>query len=73
MPRREAVLQEALELSPPDRAYLADALLASIGKVDELSEAQKTTLRRRQAEMKANPAMGIPWDKIKASLKIRTP
>lgn len=69
MPTATALLKDALELSVADRVALASALLQSVSEAaDDLTAAQKKELRRRQAELKRNPRLGVPWEQVKAKL-----
>jgi putative addiction module component (TIGR02574 family) len=56
-----AVLEaEALKLSPEDRVLLADHVLASLRKQDEVEEAWSVEVDRRLAEVEAGDVSLIP-------------
>lgn len=68
MTRIEALKTEAMGLTDSDRATLASELLyslpATLSDEDEgISEALK-----RDAEISANPSMGITWDELKKGI-----
>lgn len=64
-----AVLAEALKLPPSERGELIDRLADSLDPPSELGEATDdefaAELHRRAAELRENPAAGIPWDEVK--------
>jgi len=51
---------QALQLSPEDRAQLADILLASLSSDAELEEAWSAEAERRLAELESGSVVGIP-------------
>ena len=51
---------QALQLSPEDRAQLADTLLASLSSDAELEEAWSAEAERRLAELESGSVVGIP-------------
>jgi putative addiction module component (TIGR02574 family) len=63
------LLTSAMLLSPAEREELADHLWASLDPVDALAgvteEEFATELRRRAAELKADPSSGVPWDEVR--------
>ncbi len=68
MTRIEEMKTEAMELTDSDRAALASELLyslpATLSDEDEgISEALK-----RDAEISANPSMGVTWDELKKGI-----
>lgn len=68
MTRIEALKTEAMGLTDSDRATLASELLyslpATLSDEDEgISEALK-----RDAEISADPSMGITWDELKKGI-----
>jgi len=61
MSTKLAVLEaEALKLSPEDRALLADHVLASLRRQDEVEEAWSAEVHRRLAEVEAGDVSLIP-------------
>ncbi|MBI1375289.1 MAG: addiction module protein [Phycisphaera sp.] len=60
------ILSEAMQLSPAERADLADRLWESVA--NELSDEQLAELDRRLEEYRANPGEGSDWDSVEARL-----
>ena len=61
MPMSIADLEaQALQLSPEDRAHLADTLLASLSSETEMEEAWSAEAERRLAELENGSVIGIP-------------
>ena len=61
MPMSIADLEaQALQLSPEDRAHLADTLLASLSSDKELKDAWSAEAERRLAELENGSVVGIP-------------
>jgi len=63
-------LQEAVvALSHDERVELRDFIdMTLTAEVPVLSAEQRATIRRRSAEMDANPSIGIPWEELYAEL-----
>ena len=67
------LLNSALMLSIHDRVDLAEAILASIQPAEhpQVSEATRTEIERRSAELQSNPAIAISrtelWKQVNAS------
>lgn len=66
---------QALKLSPPERARLAEVLWESIADevnadpdVLPLSDEQRAELDRRLADYRAHPETSVPWEEVKARL-----
>ena len=51
---------QALQLSPEDRAHLADKLLASLSPDTEIEAAWSAEAERRLAELESGSVTGIP-------------
>jgi putative addiction module component (TIGR02574 family) len=51
---------QALQLSPEDRAHLADRLLASLRDDGEIEDAWSVEAERRLAELEGGSVSGIP-------------
>lgn len=51
---------QALQLSPEDRAQLADTLLASLSPGVEIESAWSDEAKRRLAELESGSMVGIP-------------
>jgi putative addiction module component (TIGR02574 family) len=61
------VLQETVvALSRDERIELRDFIDLTLGVADTppLTDEQKATVRRRAAEMAADPAVGVPWEEV---------
>jgi putative addiction module component (TIGR02574 family) len=59
-------------LSVAERIDLALRIWESLGPdlpMPVLTPEQRAELRRRDAELEANPAMGLTWDEIKKSVR----
>jgi putative addiction module component (TIGR02574 family) len=72
----EEVLATALQLTRPERARIAEELLASLEEPDEVvAEAWAQELDRRSRELEDGTVVAIPWeevrDKLKAELEAR--
>jgi putative addiction module component (TIGR02574 family) len=65
------VLEDAMALSPDERAALARELLASLdGEHDPgVDEAWAAEITRRAERFRAGESKGIPWEEVKASLR----
>jgi putative addiction module component (TIGR02574 family) len=66
-----SLLRAVGELSPAEKVELRDFIDLSIGGPDgtpALSEEQRAAVRRRAAEMDADPSVGIPWEDANAEL-----
>ena len=65
---------EVFALPRDQRAALADALLESLDAkpdTDDLPPAFVEELRRRSAECRANPDIGVPWEVVEAAAAAR--
>ena len=64
-----AVLAEALKLPAAERGELIDRLADSLDPPEGLEAVTDdefaTELRRRAAELQADPTAGVPWDDVK--------
>lgn len=69
----DAILAEALRLSPADRADLAAQLLASLdGPVEHGVEAAwATEIERRMREIDGGTVECIPWEEVRRRLRGR--
>jgi putative addiction module component (TIGR02574 family) len=72
--RARKVLQDAMELSLPERAELAADLLASLdGEPEaEIEAAWTAEIERRAREALANPDDDVAWDTVRAELHAET-
>ena len=69
--RAQAVLRDALDLPPDERADLAADLLASLdgaGPEDQAAgeEAWATEIERRARRILSGESRGIPWEEVRA-------
>jgi len=65
------LLSEAMQLTPAERAELAQQLWDSVADepdVSDLSEEQIAELHRRLDDYRANPDEGSDWDSVEARL-----
>ena len=69
--RARKLLQDAMELSPEERADLASELLDSLPK-DELHPAWAAEIERRARRARDDPDGGEPWDAVERRLRART-
>lgn len=68
---KKALMSDILELSVAERIQLVEEIWDSIADVPEaleLTEEQKVELDRRLAEYRKDPAIAIPWEKVKARI-----
>ncbi|HYH45198.1 MAG TPA: addiction module protein [Thermoanaerobaculia bacterium] len=76
MPRVESVLQEALRLSPEERADLAAELLASLdgeppGPDNDIERTWGAEIERRARGALAGKTTAVPWHEVKKDLENR--
>jgi len=74
MPREAAqLLQEALELSPEERAALADSLLESLDIEADANVDQpwRDEIERRIVSLDEGTAKLVPWEEVRARLSRR--
>lgn len=72
---KATLLTEIEKLSLEDRVSLVCEVwdqIAQSNAVLPLSDAQKSDLERRSAELDANPEIAIPWDEVKRQLDERS-
>ena len=70
-PSLKRVLEEALDLSPADRAELAGQLIESLDPEIEknVEEAWDAEIARRLRDVDAGTAKTIPWAQVQQELK----
>lgn len=68
MTRVQALKNEAMELTDSDRAALATDLLYSLPATLSDEDEGVAEALRRDAEISANPSVGISWDSLKKGL-----
>jgi putative addiction module component (TIGR02574 family) len=73
---RNAVLQEALQLSPGDRADVAAELIVSLddARPDDSEEVQRawaSEIDRRARRVLAGESTGASWNEVRASIERR--
>ena len=69
-----SILTEIGKLPVEDQVVLVQRIWDSIADSNtplELTDAQKTELSRRSAELDANPDIAVPWEEVKRSLDER--
>ena len=64
------VLSEALQLSEPDRALVAQQLLQTLSpaSADVLDDEMEAELDRRLQEFQQDPTAAVPWPELKREL-----
>lgn len=65
---RDAMLADALRLSPQERIELVEAIWDSIAEIPdavELTDEQRAELISRLEDYRRNPASGSPWEEVK--------
>ncbi len=69
----ETITEQALNLAPTSRAYLAEILLESLDYEEDfqVSEAWRQEIQKRCQEIDANPTSLIDGDNLIAELKQR--
>ena len=69
----QALLNEALRLTPDDRIRLAERIIESVGEADfpELSADQQAELDRRLARIEEAGSLGKNWDTVKRELQAK--
>jgi putative addiction module component (TIGR02574 family) len=70
----ERIISEALALPPAARLDVIDQLwesLAACPEALELTDAQRSELDKRIAEMDARPGSGIAWEDVKTESRRR--
>lgn len=74
-PTEVAALQRiaaaALQLSPAERAELAEQLWASVEGGDVLDPAWEAEIRRRMQEVDSGAVQCRPWDEVMAELRAK--
>jgi putative addiction module component (TIGR02574 family) len=62
------LLTSALALTPAEREELAECLWASLDQPDAFAGMSEdewvAELNHREAELKANPGLGVSWDEV---------
>jgi putative addiction module component (TIGR02574 family) len=74
MTRSANVLREALQLSPRERAEVAEELLASlvtepVEPGDDVAQAWGAEIERRARRALAGESPGIPWHEVRKSIE----
>ena len=65
----EELLAEALRLSRPDRARVAEELLSSLEESDDdVAAAWATELERRSIEVAEGRVQTIPWETVRTEI-----
>jgi len=67
--RREQVEAEARRLPRPERARLAEVLIASLDEEAEIEQAWSAEITRRVAELRAGAVTPIPAEEVFAELE----
>ena len=69
----QKIIDDAMQLDPSARALVAETLLESLdlGADFEVSEAWRTEIQRRCAEIDGGAVTMIPWDQALAGLRAK--
>lgn len=71
----KALFDELMQLSPAERIELAESLWDSIPENYEslppVTDAQLAEAKRRLAEYRRDPSMGISWEEVRTRLRSR--
>jgi putative addiction module component (TIGR02574 family) len=65
----EMVEAQAMALVPSDRARLIEHLVHHLSDDESIAQAWMQEAMRRDAQMDANPALGIPHEQVMAELR----
>lgn len=72
MPNRIEVLEaQAMNLSPEERADLAEKLWLSVNSKEEVQDAWDNEIERRIREIDAGEVQAVPWDTVLAGLRAK--
>jgi putative addiction module component (TIGR02574 family) len=74
--RKEALLQEVLNLPAEERADVAEELLASLeglpaAETEEIEREWGVEIERRARRVLAGESPGVPWEVVKRSVRSR--
>jgi putative addiction module component (TIGR02574 family) len=67
--RLVAILAQAMQLPPAERADLADRLWLSVNSREEVDAAWEAEIQRRVAELDAGEAECIPFETVIATMR----
>ena len=67
----EKILEQALTMSPQDRAFIAESLITSLDTVvdAEVEIAWQQEVRKRLSEIETGEATCIPWEEVRDRLR----
>ena len=66
------IFEQALALSPTDRAKLVNSLLESLDPPDAgVNEAWDVEIQRRAEELRSGKVNSIPWSEVRAELEAK--
>jgi putative addiction module component (TIGR02574 family) len=68
---RNEILDEIRKLAPEERAQLMEELYDTIEEDFPLTEEQWKEIERRDAELEADPSIGVPWEEVRARLRAK--
>ena len=71
---RNEILAEFLKLDPDEQRQLVEEMWESMEEEDvshEFSDEELVEIERRDAEFRADPSTGIPWENVRAELRKR--
>jgi putative addiction module component (TIGR02574 family) len=69
--KTQAILEQALKLSPAERADVAAQLIASLDEVPDtdVEQAWQEEVHRRLQQIERGEAQTIPWEKVRRQLR----
>lgn len=67
----DAILAQAMQLTPTERADLADRLWLSVNSREEVDAAWEAEIQRRVAELDAGEAECIPFEAVMAEMRAK--
>lgn len=69
---RSEILAELMKLDPEERMQVAEELWESVANEPDspfaLSDEKLAEIKRRDAELEADPSIGISWEAVRARL-----
>jgi putative addiction module component (TIGR02574 family) len=69
--KTQAILEQALKLSPTERAYMAEQLIASLDEVAdiEVEKAWQEEIQKRIQQVESGEVKTIPWEEVQRQLR----
>lgn len=69
--KTQAILEQALKLSPAERAHMAEQLIASLdeGSDIDVEQAWQEEVQRRLQQIDRGEVQAISWEQVRRSLR----